>query len=53
MNILVIMIPISLFLGFGFLFWFLWSVEVDQWTDLDEAAKLVFEEREQLNDKQH
>lgn len=51
MSILMIMIPISLVLGFSFLIWFFWAVENDQWSNLKESSYLVLEERDLENEK--
>ncbi len=45
MNILILMIPLSLLLGFGFLFGFIWSVRAGQLDDTDTPAYRILDER--------
>lgn len=44
MNILVVMIPISLLLGFGFLLGFIWSVRSGQMDDTETPAYRILDE---------
>lgn len=44
MNILLIMIPVSILLGFGFLFGFIWSVRSGQLDDVETPAYRILEE---------
>jgi cbb3-type cytochrome oxidase maturation protein len=48
MNILILMIPIALLLGFGFVFAFLWAVEQGQFEDTETPSHRIldFEEQE-------
>lgn len=51
MEVLILMIPMSLLLGFGFLYVFIWSVEKDQWSDIEKGSKLIFDPRESEHDE--
>lgn len=44
MNILYVMIPVSLLLGFGFLFGFIWSVNAGQLDDTETPAHRALED---------
>lgn len=44
MNILIVMIPVSLILGAGFLFGFLWSVRDGQLDDTETPAHRILED---------
>ena len=44
MNILLLMIPVSLTLGFGFLAAFIWSVKDGQYEDTETPAHRILEE---------
>ncbi|NJM09970.1 MAG: cbb3-type cytochrome oxidase assembly protein CcoS [Bdellovibrionaceae bacterium] len=44
MNILILMIPISLLLGFGFLAGFIWSVKSGQMDDTETPAHRILED---------
>lgn len=43
MNILILMIPMALVLGFGFLGAFLWAVDKGQFDDMDTPAYRILE----------
>ncbi|MGE4131124.1 MAG: cbb3-type cytochrome oxidase assembly protein CcoS [Bdellovibrionales bacterium] len=44
LNILILMIPISLFLGFGFLAGFIWTVLSGHMDDTETPAHRILEE---------
>jgi len=46
MNILYIMIPVSLMLGFGFLAGFIWSVQSGQLDDTETPACRILEDKD-------
>lgn len=46
MNILYLMIPISLLLGLGFLFGFIWAVGTGQIDDIETPAYRILDEGE-------
>ena len=46
MNILYLMIPISLFLGIGFLAFFIWSVRSGQMDDVETPAHRILADDE-------
>ncbi len=54
MSILLIMIPISLFLGFGYVALFIWSNNNEQFEDLVSPAYKILDENDDkfLNNKQ-
>ena len=43
MNIVVLMIPMALFLGLGFVAAFLWAVDHEQFEDTDTPAYRILE----------
>ncbi len=43
MNILILMIPMSLLLGIGFVAAFLWAVDKDQFDDLETPAYRILD----------
>lgn len=45
MTVLILMIPISLMLGLGFVAAFLWAVEDDQLCDLEEKSQMIFDNK--------
>jgi cbb3-type cytochrome oxidase maturation protein len=46
MEVMIIMIPISLLLGLGFVVWFIWANKAGQYDDLDTPAhKILFDDR--------
>ena len=45
MTVLILMIPMSLLLGLGFVAAFLWAVEDDQMIDLDQKSELIFDNK--------
>jgi cbb3-type cytochrome oxidase maturation protein len=48
MNIIILMIPMALILGFGFLAAFFLAVDQDQFTDLDTPAhRILIDETEE------
>lgn len=50
MNILVLMIPIALLLGFGFVMAFAWAVETGQYEDTETPAHRMLENENQEKD---
>lgn len=44
MNILIILLPIALLMGFAGLIAFLWSLHAGQYDDLDGAAQRILDE---------
>lgn len=44
MNVLYIMIPISLFLGLGFVLFFIWGVKTGQFDDTETPPHRIFED---------
>lgn len=46
MNILIILVPLALLLGFIFLFYFLWANNSGQFDDLDTPALKMLTEDE-------
>lgn len=45
MDVLIILIPIALLLGFGWLIAFLWSVKSGQYEDMEgPAQRILFDE---------
>jgi cbb3-type cytochrome oxidase maturation protein len=48
MNILFLMIPMALLLGFGFLAAFLWANRQDQFEDLETPAMRILEDDNEL-----
>lgn len=51
MNILILMIPISLFLGFGFVAAFIWAADQGQFEDTETPAHRILEPEE--NERLH
>lgn len=47
MNILILMIPMALILGFGFLWAFLWAVDKDQFEDTETPAYRILDNEKQ------
>ncbi len=43
MNILVLMIPMALLLGIGFVLAFIWAVDKEQFDDLDTPAYRILD----------
>lgn len=43
MNIIILMIPMSLILGFGFLAAFLWATDKEQFEDMETPAYRILE----------
>lgn len=49
MNLLMLMIPMSLLLGFGFLLGFIWSVKNGQYQDTETPAiRILFDEKDEV-----
>jgi len=49
MDVLIILIPIALLLGFGWLVAFLWSVKSGQYEDMEgPAQRILFEEEDDV-----
>lgn len=51
MNILMLMIPISLFLGIAFLAAFAWAIENGQYEDTETPAHRILENENQEREK--
>lgn len=51
MNILFLMIPMALLLGFGFLAAFLWANRTDQFEDLETPAMRILKDEESERQK--
>lgn len=45
MDVLYIMVFISLGMSFGFLVFFFWAVDSDQWNSLDSASFEILDEQ--------
>lgn len=52
MNILVLMIPISLLLGVGFIGAFVWAARQDQFDDLDTPAHRILNQENLPSDQE-
>jgi cbb3-type cytochrome oxidase maturation protein len=53
MEVLLILLPISLILGFSFLFMFIMNVKNGEMDDLDSPAKrMLFEDTKKINNKE-
>ncbi len=50
MNVLVVLVPISLFLGLGALGAFVWTLKAGQYDDLEgDAARALFRDDDKSN----
>lgn len=46
MNILIILVPLALLLGFTFLLYFLWASRSGQFDDLETPALKIFDDED-------